>query len=245
MTNDTPATILVAEDDAPTRTFLADELAADGCELLIADCARDALRLIATRFPDLAILDVGLPDGSGLGVLREVREADAAASQIDRALPVLVLSGRAGEHDRVRAFDAGADDFVPKPFAYTELRARVEALLRRSEGRRRTGGVRVGPLELNPITRDVRVSGRKVLLTQTEFALLRVLAAAPTVVHTKADLMKTVWGFRSRSSTRTLDSHACRLRHKLSVDGARFVINVWGVGYRLIDDPGLDVGAGS
>lgn len=239
--NDTPATILVAEDDATTRTFLADELAADGCELLVADTAKDALRLIETKFPDLAVLDVGLPDDSGLRVIRDVRGADAAASRIDRELPVLVLSGRAGEHDRLRAFAAGADDFMAKPFTYLELRARIHALLRRSEGRRRTGRLRIGPLELDPTSRDVRVSGRKVALTQTEFALLRVLAGAPTTVHTKADLLRTVWGFRSRSSTRTLDSHACRLRQKLSGDGARFVVNVWGVGYRLIDDPGTEL----
>ena len=105
--NDTPATILVAEDDATTRTFLADELAADGCELLVADTAKDALRLIETKFPDLAVLDVGLPDGSGLGVIRDVRTADAAGSRIDRQLPMLVLSGRSGEHDRLRAFARG------------------------------------------------------------------------------------------------------------------------------------------
>jgi DNA-binding response OmpR family regulator len=239
--NDTPATILVAEDDATTRTFLADELAADGCELLVADTAKDALRLIATKFPDLAVLDIGLPDGSGLGVIRDIRAADAAGSRIDRQLPVLVLSGRSGENDRLRAFAAGADDFMPKPFTYSELRARIDALLRRSEGRRRTGRLRIGPLELDPTTRDVRVSGRKVELTQTEFALLRVLAGAPTTVHTKPDLLRTVWGFRSRSTTRTLDSHACRLRQKLAIEGARFVINIWGVGYRLIDDPGTEL----
>ncbi|WP_445151176.1 response regulator transcription factor [Baekduia sp. Peel2402] len=125
MTDDPPATILVAEDDATTRTFLADELTADGCELLTADTARDALRLIETRFPDLAVLDVGLPDGSGLGILREIRIADAAGSRIDSALPVLVLSGRCAESDRIRAFEAGADDFLAKPFAYGELRGFV------------------------------------------------------------------------------------------------------------------------
>jgi DNA-binding response OmpR family regulator len=239
--NDTPATILVAEDDATTRTFLADELAADGCELLVAETAKDALRLIETKFPDLAVLDVGLPDGSGLGIVRTIRGADAAASRIDRQLPVLVLSGRSSEHDRLRAFSAGADDFVPKPFSYQEVRARIDALLRRSEGRRRSGRLKVGPLELDPTTRDVRVSGRKVTLTQTEFALLRVLAGSPTTVHSKADLLRTVWGYRAQSSTRTLDSHACRLRQKLGVDGTRFVINVWGVGYRLIDDPGTEL----
>jgi DNA-binding response OmpR family regulator len=241
MTDDTPATILVAEDDATTRTFLADELTADGCELLIADTAKDALRLLESKYPDLAILDVGFPDGSGLDVVRRVRGADAAAGRIDSELPLLVLSGRCGETDRVRAFDAGADDFLSKPFAYAELRGRVRALLRRSERRRRAGRVRVGALELDPASRSVRVSGRPVELTQTEFALLRVLAAAPTTVHTKAELLRTVWGFHAVSTTRTLDSHACRLRAKLGAAGDKFVLNVWGVGYRLVDDPGLDL----
>src|SRR3954469_11874247 len=117
MTHDTPATILVAEDDATTRTFLADELSADGYELLVAESARDALRLLGTKFPDLVILDVGLPDGSGLDVVRRVRAADGAADRIDRDTPLLVLSGRCGEVDRVRAFEHGADDFLAKPFA--------------------------------------------------------------------------------------------------------------------------------
>jgi DNA-binding response OmpR family regulator len=241
MTDDTPATILVAEDDATTRTFLSDELSADGCAIVAADTARDALRLMETKFPDLAILDVGLPDGSGLEVVRSVRRADVTASRLDARLPLLVLSGRCGEHDRVRAFDAGADDFLAKPFAYAELRGRVRALLRRSEDRRRTGRLRIGRLELDPASRDVRVCDAPVLLTQTEFALLRILAGAPTTVHTKPDLLRTIWGYRSRSSTRTLDSHACRLRAKLGMHGDRFVINVWGVGYRLVDDPGTDL----
>jgi len=243
MTHDTPATILVAEDDATTRTFLADELTADGCELLLADTATDALRLLETKFPDLCVLDVGLPDGSGLDVVRRMRAADGLASRIDPATPVLMLSGRAGETDRLRAFASGADDFLAKPFSYPELLARIHALLRRAERRRRPGRVRVGALELDPASRTVRVGERAVLLTQKEFALLRVLAAEPTTVHTKAELLRAVWGYRSTHATRTLDSHACRLRQKLGEDGDHFVLNIWGVGYRLVDDPGLELGA--
>ncbi|MDX6714870.1 MAG: two-component system, OmpR family, response regulator [Baekduia sp.] len=238
MTHDTPATILVAEDDATVRTFLADELTADGYELLVAETAADALRLLETKFPDLAILDVGLGEGSGLDVMRRVRAADGAVSRIDPDLPVLLLSGRCAEVDRVRAFEAGADDFVGKPFSYAELRGRVGALLRRAERRRRPGRVRVGELEIDPASRAVRLGGRAIDLTQKEFALLRVLAAAPTTVHTKEALLRSVWGFRARGTTRTLDSHACRLRAKLAAGGDRFVVNVWGVGYRLVDDPG-------
>lgn len=237
MTQDTPATILVAEDDATTRTFLADELTADGSELLVVDSASDALRLMETKFPDLAILDVGLRDGSGLEVVRRVRAADGLGSRIDPDLPLLILSGRCGETDRVRAFDAGADDFVAKPFFYGELRGRVRALLRRSDNRRRTSRIRVGALEIDPASRTVWVGGRRVPLTATEFALLRVLAASPTTVCTKAELLKAVWGFQGRSSTRTLDSHVCRLRKKLRAYDAELILNTWGIGYRLVDDP--------
>jgi DNA-binding response OmpR family regulator len=242
MTHDTPATILVVEDDDTTRTFLADELTADGCDVLIADTSADGLRLLASKYPDLAVLDVGLPDGSGLEIVRQVRAADGLASRLDPGTPLLMLSGRCGDTDRVRAFEAGADDFLAKPFVYAELRARVRALLRRSEGRRQGGCVRVGALELDPASRTVRVGERSVALTQTEFSLLRVLAAAPTTVHTKAELLRSIWGYRATSETRTLDSHACRLRSKLGVDGERYVINVWGVGYRLVEDLGLPAG---
>src|SRR3954467_472584 len=123
--HDTPATILVAEDDATTRTFLADEPTADGYELLVADCAKDGLRLLETKFPDLAIVDVGLPDASGFDVIERVRTADGVASRSDPRTPMLVLSGRRSELDRLRGFERGADDYVLKPFSYNELRARV------------------------------------------------------------------------------------------------------------------------
>jgi DNA-binding response OmpR family regulator len=230
-------TILVVEDDAATRTFLADNLTADGYELLVADTARHAARLLETRAPDLVVLDLRLPDGDGLELLRTVRSADRAAARVDADLPVLVLTGRGGGLERMRGWDRGCDDYVVKPFAYPELRARVAALLRRASGRRRTGRLRVGPLELDPLSREVRVGDRAVTLAAKEFALLRALAAEPTRVFTKEELLRDVWGFRSLGQTRTLDSHACRLRQKLGVGGERFVVNIWGVGYRLIDGP--------
>jgi DNA-binding response OmpR family regulator len=235
--NDERSTILVVEDDAATRTFLADNLTADGYELLVADSVKDGLRLIETKFPDLAIVDLGLPDRDGLELVRSVRSADGVASRADADLPLLLVSGRDGELDRLRGFERGADDYLVKPFSYPELRLRVAALLRRSERRRQVGRVRVGPLEVDPASREVTVRDRRVDLSQKEFALLRALAAEPTRVFTKEELLRGVWGFRSLGSTRTLDSHACRLRQKLARAGDRFVINVWGVGYRLIDGP--------
>jgi len=231
------ATIVVVEDDAATRLFLADNLSADGFDVLAADCARDGLRLLETKYPDLAVIDVGLPDGSGLDLVRRVREADGIGGRIDPALPLLLLSGRAAELDRIRAFERGTDDFVAKPFSYAELRGRVAALLRRSERRTALGRLRVGDLEVDPPSRVVTLAGVPVDLSQKEFALLRTLATEPTRVFTKDELLRSIWGFRAAGTTRTLDSHACRLRHKLGACGHRFVINVWGVGYRLIDGP--------
>jgi len=229
--------ILVVEDDEATRTFLADNLAADGYEPLLAESLRDALRLLEYKHPDLALIDLGLPDGSGLDLVARVRAADGLATRIDPDTPLIVVTGRAGELDRVRGFDRGCDDYVCKPYAYPELRARVAALLRRANGRPRLGRLRVGHLELDPASREVRVHGDRVELSQKEFALLRALAGEPTRVFTKEELLRDVWGFRSLGATRTLDSHACRLRRKLGIHGERFVVNVWGVGYRLIDGP--------
>jgi DNA-binding response OmpR family regulator len=231
------ATILVLEDDAPTRTFLADNLTADGYELLVAESARDALRQLETKFPDLVLIDLGLPDGSGLDVVGQVRASDGVASRIDPAIPIVVLTGRVDELDRLRGFARGCDDYVCKPFSYPELRARVEALLRRAELRRRPARLRVGDLEVDSAARVVRLRGAPITLSQKEFALVRALASDPTRVFTKDELLRTIWGFRTLGSTRTLDSHACRLRHKLGRFGDRFVVNVWGVGYRLVDGP--------
>ena len=230
-------TILLVEDDPVLRTFLADNLTADGYELLLAETLHDGLRELEHRRPDLAVIDLGLPDGSGLELIARVRAADGVVSRLDPTLPLVVLSGRAGELDRVRGFERGADDFVGKPFSYSELRLRIAALLRRSCERPGRGRLRVGSLEIDPAARDVRLRGRRIVLSQKEFALLRALAADPTRVLTKEELLRDVWGFRSLGTTRTLDSHACRLRQKLGTEGDRFVVNVWGVGYRLVDGP--------
>jgi len=237
MTHDDAATILLVEDDDATRTFLADNLTADGYDLLVADCVSDGLRLLERRFPDLAVVDLGLPDASGYELLRRVRSADGVASRIDPNTPLMILSGRSSELDRVRGFDRGADDYVCKPFSYPELRGRVAALLRRSDRRPTRGRLRAGELEVDPPSREVRLRGERVCLSQKEFALLRTLVAEPTRVFTKEELLRSIWGYRAMGSTRTLDSHACRLRRKLGVHGDRYVVNVWGVGYRLVDGP--------
>ena len=237
MTEETAATILVVEDDEATRTFLADNLTADGYSLVVADCGRDGLRMIGSKYPDLVIVDVALPDMSGLELVQQVRDADGVATRIDPTVPILVLSGRTSELDRIRGFERGADDYVAKPFSYGELRGRIAALLRRADGRTRAGRMRIGELEVDPVSRTVYLAGAPVALSQKEYALVRTLASDPTRVFKKEELLRSIWGFRALGTTRTLDSHACRLRHKLGVNGTRFVINVWGVGYRLVDAP--------
>jgi DNA-binding response OmpR family regulator len=224
------ATVVVCEDDDPTRELLCDHLTADRYRALPAPSASDALRLCGYNHPDLMLLDLGLPDAPGIDVLREIR---SGGERFDPELPVLVLSGRGSEADRLRGFEAGADDYLEKPFHYPELLARVAAVLRRRSGRRQ-GPIRVGDLSVDPVTRRVRVDGREVELANKEFALLSALASEPHRVFTKDELLRDVWGFRSKGRTRTLDSHASRLRRKLDPDGARYIFNCWGVGYRLL-----------
>jgi DNA-binding response OmpR family regulator len=231
------ATLLLVEDDPVVRTFLADNLTADGYELVVADTVRDALRALEYKRPDLAVIDLKLPDGSGLELIRQVREADGIGSRLDPTLPLVILSGSTGEIDRVRGFERGADDYVSKPFSYGELRLRIGAVLRRTRERVHRGRVRVGALEIDPAGHAATLRGQRVELAAKEFALLKALASAPTRVFTKQELLRDVWGFRSQGATRTLDSHACRLRQKLGRSGDRFVINVWGIGYRLVDGP--------
>jgi len=229
------ATILIVEDHQITRTFLADNLSADGYEVIEAEDLGEARRQVETAFPDLAIVDLGLPDGDGLELLAHVRAADRIAGRLDPDLPLLVLSGRVGELDRLRGFDRGADDYMVKPYSYHELSARVRALLRRTRRRPGTGRQRIGSLELDPLSRQVWVKGEPVSLSKKEFALLRALAGEPTKVFSREELLRGVWGFMAMGQTRTLDSHAFRLRQKLNRSGDKFVINVWGVGYRLVD----------
>jgi len=228
--------VLVVEDDEATRSFLAENLTADGFRVAGAGAAGEGLRAIEVRKPDLVVLDLMLEDGSGLALLDRIRGADGLTSRIDPALPVIVVTGRTGEAARVRGFARGADDYVAKPFFYAELLlARIRALLRRASGRPLRGILRVGDLTLDPLTRAARLAGQPVHLTVKEFALLQALATDPTRVYLKADLLRDVWGYISMGATRTVDAHACRLRKKLTGTGRAYIVNVRGVGYRLTD----------
>jgi len=228
------ASLVVCEDDAVTLDLLCEHLAADRFGVMPAPSASDALRLCRYNHPDLLLLDLSLPDASGLDVLREIREADGIDSRFDPRLPVIVLTGRSGDTDKVRGLDSGADDYLTKPFQYGELRARIGAVLRRRL-HPQDGPSRVGDLVIDPLRRKVTVGEREVPLSKKEFALIRMLATDPTRVFTKQELLDAVWAYKGNQKTRTLDSHASRLRRKLDPEKGRFVINCWGIGYRLID----------
>ena len=228
------ARIAVCEDDAATRELLCDNLTADGYTALPGEDASDALRICSYNQPDLLLLDLMLPDAPGLDVLREIRDADGVSARFDPHLPIVILSGRGTVDDRVRGLDAGADDYLVKPCHYPELKARVARVLRwRTPSRE--GPCRVGDIVIDPARRQVQVQGEEVELSNKEFALLRALAADPTRVFSKEELLRDVWGYRSLGRTRTLDSHASRLRRKLDPEHGRFVVNSWGVGYRLLE----------
>src|SRR3954447_4436694 len=186
-------TILLAEEDPALAGFLADNLIADGYRVLVADDKTAALELLEEQQPDLVLCDV---NGDTLQLIDAVRGCDGLASKIAPDTPLIVLSAHADELARVRYFDRGGDDVIAKPFSYPELRARVRALLRRSYEHPTRGRVRVGALTIDPASRRVQVAETPVELSNLELALLRTLAAEPTRVFTKAELLRDVWGFR-------------------------------------------------
>ena len=227
--------VLLAEPEPETQRFLEHHLASDGFAVVRADAAREALVLAEQTRPNLVLLADPLPDASGIDVCRRLREGEPGRCW-DRDVPVILLGAPdADAVDRVRALERGCDDYVPRPFLYDELRARIQAVLRRTS-RPASERLEAGEIVVDRATRRVTVGGEPVSLSSKEYELLCKLATDPTRVFSKELLLRDVWGFRSSGRTRTLDSHASRLRRKLQAAGeGPFVINVWGVGYRLID----------
>ena len=223
------AALLLAEPEPGTRTFLQRHLADDGFDVVPA-AGPDALELAEQAKPDLVLLG----DAAALELCRRIREGEPGRAW-NRDVPVIVLGQTdADAVDRVRAFDRGCDDFVPRPFVYDELVARIRAVLRRTSPRRER--IVAGEVAIDTMTRGVFVAGRLVHLAGKEYELLLKLASDPARVFTKEELLRDVWGFRSRGRTRTLDSHASRLRRKLGGGTEPYVINVWGVGYKLLEE---------
>jgi len=225
--------VLVVEQEEPVRSFLEQQLTDDGFEVLSADAARKAFELVEQAQPDLVLLDAVLPDASDFEVCSRLREGEPGRSW-NRDVPVIMVSSRSEPVDRLRGFARGCDDYVAMPFMYEELLARMRAVLRRAGGPRRTVFA-IDDLTIDLASRTVRVAGERVQLSAKEYELLIALAEEPERVFGKEELLRDVWGFRSLGRTRTLDSHASRLRRKLnSNDDPRYVLNEWGVGYRLV-----------
>jgi DNA-binding response OmpR family regulator len=205
------AAVLLAEHEPMTETNLREHLIDNGFEVL-------------SRPED------GRPH---LVLAGDLDAVDAWSGEV----PVIVLGQEEADVvERVRAFQRGCDDYVGRPFHYDELLARIRAVLRRA-GQPRPDRIDTGPVHIDPLTRSVTVRGRSVPLAQKEFALLLVLASDPRRVFSKAELLRDVWGYRASARTRTLDSHASRLRRKLRQhdETEEMVVNVWGVGYRLLN----------
>jgi DNA-binding response OmpR family regulator len=221
------AALLVADPEPSVATFLERHLTDDGFEVVCVEQGDEALELAERARPDLVLLD-------DLDVCRRLREGEPGRSW-DRDVPVIVLGrAQADAVDRVRAFARGCDDYLAKPFHYEELLWRIRAVLRRVAPP--VGEVlEAGEIRVDKRTRCVTVGSRRVLLPAKEYELLAKLASEPTHVFTKDELLREVWGFRSLGRTRTLDSHASRLRRKLSTaTETPYVLNEWGVGYRLM-----------
>lgn len=223
------ATVLIVDDERSIRRFLRVGLESAGYGAIEAADGREGLSLAASARPDIMILDLGLPDMSGFEVIERLREWTE--------LPVLVLTVRDQEEDKVRALDSGADDYVTKPFGMPEFLARVRAALRHAgAGKGAEAVFSAGPLEVDREARQVRVLGREICLTATEYALLLILARHAGKVVTHRTLLREVWGPDAVGHVQYLRVYMRQIRKKLKIapDCPEFVSTEPGVGYRLL-----------
>ena len=225
--------LLIVEDDAQMRKFLRASLASHGYRLVEANDGKEGLNQAAAYNPDLILLDLGLPDMDGLQVTQRLREWATA--------PIIVISARGQEDDKINALDAGADDYLTKPFGTGELMARIRVALRHAVrvGQERTEPVlTVGDLSIDLDKRTVHLAGAEVHLTPIEYKLLAVLLKNAGKVLTHRQLLKDVWGPGYANNTQYLRVYMVQLRHKLEADAARprYLVTEPGVGYRLKAD---------
>jgi len=224
-------TVLLVEDDRNIRRFLRAALEAEGWRVFETETVKDGLAEATAKKPDLVIADLGLPDGDGVVLIRELRTASH--------VPVIVLSARSEERDKVRALDAGADDYIEKPFGVSELLARVRANRRRQQSLRdgdAAARVTIGDVQVDFAAHLVRKGGREVHLTPIEFKLLSVLVANAGRVLTHRQLLREVWGPERVEHNHYLRVFMGTLRHKLEDDPAQpqILLTETGVGYRLV-----------
>jgi two-component system, OmpR family, KDP operon response regulator KdpE len=224
----TSTAVLVIDDEPQIRRLLRVTLEANGYEVFDAVNGQDGISQAAQRRPEIILLDLGLPDLEGVEVLKRIREWSR--------VPVIILSVRDRENDKIAALDAGADDFVTKPFSSGELLARVRTTLRRSQPQAAEAIFRNGNLELDLSTRIVRKNGQEVKLTPTEYSLLRLLVVHAGKVLTHRQLLTEVWGPKAVEQTQYLRVHIAHLREKLEDNAAqpKFIITEPAVGYRVV-----------
>jgi two-component system KDP operon response regulator KdpE len=225
---DAAARVIVVEDEPQIRRFVCDALKRDGCATSESGSVRQGLDAAASGKPDLVVLDLGLPDGNGLEFIRDFRTWSRA--------PILILSARSAEQDKIAALDAGADDYLTKPFGVGELLARVRALLRRhAQDTEATPHHRFGDVDVDLSRRLVHRAGQEVHLTQIEYTLLATLLANAGKVATHRHLMREVWGPGHAEQGHYLRIYVGRLRQKLESDPARpkHFLTETGVGYRF------------
>ena len=229
--------LLLIEDDVATRDAVTRDLEAHGYRVDGAGNAASAFRQLDAARPDLILLDLGLPDQDGSTVVRRVRR--------DGTTPILILSARTDERDKVATLEAGADDYVTKPFGMDELRARIRALLRRAGGptRDQSGSIRLAAIELDAVQRSVSVDGQPLDLTPREYELLKLIVASSGRLLTKGRLLRAVWGTAYSAEAHYLHVYISRLRRKLDLadpSGATSALIVAepGVGYRIADPTG-------
>jgi two-component system phosphate regulon response regulator PhoB len=221
--------ILVVDDDPRIRSVVHRQLTDDGYEVIEATDGQSALERISNELPVLVILDLSLPGVGGLAVLQAVRAGRAGSAE---DLPIIVLSGRAGETDRIIGLDLGADDYLVKPFSPGELAARVRSVLRRA-GARPDGAIVTGPLRVEPETHEAWVGEVRLDLTPKEFELLTFLASRPRRVFTRNQLLHHVWNATEWLGEATVTEHVHRVRGKLhAAGGPRLIRTVRGVGYQ-------------
>ena len=221
--------ILIIEDEAPMRTALADLLAAEGYRVLTAADGESGLHRALDEKPDLILLDIMMPKLDGFALCAELR-------RLSNAVPVLMLTAKGQIEDRVAGLDAGADDYLVKPFSTEELLARVRALLRRFQRQDKAAGkLKLGEIDID-LARQTAVRGKKPIhLTAKEFAMLRLMAEAEGEPVTRERFLDAVWGYAAFPTTRTVDNHIASLRAKLEPDPdePRWLKTVHGVGYKL------------
>jgi len=222
-------TILVVDDDRHIAELARLYLSGEGYAVIRAQDGEEALKLAQQRSPNLLLLDIMLPKLDGWEVCRRLRRAG-------NQVPIIMLTARGDDVDRIVGLELGADDYVVKPFNPRELVARVKAVLRRTEGEAPSEKVlRVGRLEIYPERREARVAGRELSLRAKEFDLLSAFAERPGFVFSRERLLEHVWGFDFTGETRTVDVHVARLRDKLADNGV-MIVTVWNVGYKLVEE---------